>query len=208
MPIGPCIRKMFGPAESRVADLYRSMFIDLDAFADQIREWVNPSSILELGCGEGSVTERLARSFPEACITGIDITPRVGRLFHGDRTRVTFKHGTIQDFAIEHKEQFDLLVVCDVMHHIPWRLHRDILTHARMTLRPGGYLVLKDWERSRTLIHLLCYSADRYITGDRVRYQSADELRAMISDVFAPNSIKAEARIKPRWNNIAFLVKN
>ncbi|HTY98582.1 MAG TPA: class I SAM-dependent methyltransferase, partial [Rhodocyclaceae bacterium] len=188
MAIGPAIRRIFGSSEREISDLYRSIYVDLDAFVDQIRQWVTASNILEIGCGEGAVTERLARCFPEACVTGIDITPRVGRLFQGDRTRVNFRQVTVQDFAVGHRQRFDLLVACDVMHHIPWNLHREILSHARMALKPGGNLILKDWERSRTLIHLMCYSADRYITGDRVRYGSAGELRALIAGVFGPAS--------------------
>lgn len=207
MAIGPIIRQMFGPLEKPISNLYRNIFIDLTALAKQIQEWAPASTILELGCGEGALIERLAKRFPKANITGIDITPRVGRLFSGDLDRVTFRQQTIKDFANENLASIDLLVICDVMHHVPWKFHMDILMDAGKSLRRGGYLILKDWERNASLIHFLCHFSDRYITGDDVKYKTADEWRNSIKEVFGANCIKAEARISPHANNIAFLVQ-
>jgi trans-aconitate methyltransferase len=207
MAIGPLVRQMLGPLERPISELYRSTFIDLTDFVNQVKQWVDASKILELGCGEGAVTERLVKTYPHAEITGIDITPKVGRMFQEDLSRVKFKQQTIKDFVAENSSEFDLLLISDVIHHVPPQMHEDLLTDARKALKPGGWLVLKDWERSKTPIHLLCYLLDRYITGDRVRYKSADEFRELISNVFGKNSIKAEKRIGPWSNNIAFLIQ-
>ena len=207
MPIGPSVRKILGPLERPISDLYRGIFIDISDFARQSRQWVSASRILELGCGEGAVTERLTREFSDAHITGIDIIPRVGRMFQGDLSRVTFKQETIQNFAEYNATSFDLLVICDVMHHIPREQHEEILMDAGKTLQPGGYLILKDWDRDSTLINLLCYVSDRYITGDHIHYKTAEEWRKLIRDVFGTDSIKAETRIQPWRNNIAFLAQ-
>ena len=207
MAIGPTVRKLLGPFERPISELYRSIFVDLTAFSDQILQWAPASSILELGCGEGAVAERLLNALPHSQYTGIDITPRVGRLFAGDSTRAIFKQQSIKDFARENLESFDLLIICDVMHHIPWNLHKEILTDAKKVLKPGGYLILKDWKRSTTLIHFLCYFADRYITGDNVQYKSENELRELIEEVFGPDRIRSTAKIQPWENNIAFLVQ-
>lgn len=207
MAIGPAIRGILGPLEKPISEFYRGIFIDLNAFVDQIRQWTTATNILELGCGEGAVIERLVKAYPNTNITGIDISPRVGRMFQGDKSHVTFKQQTIKDFASENAASFDLLITCDIMHHIPWELHKEILTDAGKTLKPGGYLVLKDWDRNRTPIHFLCHFADRFITGDHVQYKSADELRELITEVFGANCIKVESRIHPHVNNIAFLVQ-
>jgi len=208
MPLGPFIRKMFGPFERQVSDLFRSVFINLDAFVDQIQQWLSATNIFELGCGEGAIAERLVKSFPNAHYTGIDIMPRVGRLFTGDSSRTTFKQQSIRDFTLNNvKNPFDLLIICDIMHHIPWDMHKDILIDARKVLKPGGYMILKDWERSATPIYFLGYFVDRYITGDHVRYKSAGELQELIEEVFGTNCIKAVARIRPWSNNIVFLVQ-
>lgn len=198
---------MFGPYESVIADGYRRVFVDIEAFAGEISKWCSPSTILELGCGEGAVTTQLAAQFPSASITGIDITPRVGRLFRGDRSRVFFKQQTIGDFVIEYPESCELLIVCDVMHHIPWALHEGILGDARRALKPGGMLVLKDWVPSFSAIHVFGYLAERFITGDRVRYKTASAHRESLEAVFGQGSIKSEVTIPPRANNVMFVVQ-
>ena len=63
-------------------------------------------------------------------------------MFQGDLSRVTFKQQTINDFAAENLAVFDLLLICDIMHHIPWELHKEILMDAGKTLKPGGYLYI------------------------------------------------------------------
>jgi 2-polyprenyl-3-methyl-5-hydroxy-6-metoxy-1,4-benzoquinol methylase len=179
MPVGPVIRQMLGPFEQPISNLYRGIFINLNDLVGQIKKWCPASNILEFGCGEGAVVERLTREYPNARITGIDISPKVGRMFQGDRQRVLFKQQDIKDFAAGNAGTFDLLIINDVMHHIPWKLHSEILTYAGRTLKPGGYLVLKDWERNYTPIHLLCYFMDRYITGDPVKYKTAHETTSL-----------------------------
>ena len=85
MHSGPLIRRLFGPHQRQVAEIYRKVFIDLDDFAGRLQLWVPHSrKVLEVGCGEGNMTERLTRIYPGAAITGIDIKPTVGRLYRGE----------------------------------------------------------------------------------------------------------------------------
>ena len=118
-----------------------------------------------------------------------------------------YKIGDAVMVAAENSTGYDLVLVCDVLHHISWELHKDILRDAAKVLKPGGYLILKDWERMGNPIYYVAYFMERYITGDRVRYKSADEFRMLLQEVFGPSCIKAEARIRPWKNNIAFLVQ-
>ena len=86
-------------------------------------------------------------------------------------------------------------------------MHKEFLADARKALKPGGYLVLKDWERSPMPIHALCYFLDRYVTQDRVQYKTAAEFRNLINDVFGVGHIKYEMRIRPWSNNIVFFIR-
>ena len=207
MSIGRTVRRLLGPLEIPVANLYRALFFNLDQFVDVVRSSVPAKKILELGCGEGSVTGLISRRYPEATITGIDISDRAGRLFWGDRERVTFQTQSIQEFAAEHAEEYDLVIICDVMHHIPWDEHVEILSCARKTLKPSGQLVLKEWENLGNLINAVSLFAELYITGDDVRYGVADDWRNLLHKVFGPNSIQQETHFGPWRNNIAFLVQ-
>lgn len=208
MSLGATVRGLFGPFEPRVADLYRSYFVDLDALAGTIASWApDARRILDVGCGEGSLAERVARALPRAELVGIDVTPQVGRLFRGEPARVTFRTAPVQTLAQEEPGTYDLVLLCDVLHHAPWSLHHELVLAAHTLLRRGGIFVLKDWERTISLAHLLCWGSDRFVTGDRVRYLSADELERLACDVFGPLAIEARTRVPPQPNNYALCVR-
>jgi len=86
-------------------------------------------------------------------------------------------------------------------------LREEILTAVYSTLALGGRLFFKDWERKLTPIHWLGYASDRWITGDRIHYLRKHEAAALIAKTFGPDSIIAEARVRPWNNNFAFLVQ-
>jgi 2-polyprenyl-6-hydroxyphenyl methylase/3-demethylubiquinone-9 3-methyltransferase len=208
MPLGPAVRRLFGRHEHRIAELYRAIFVDIDASARQIGAWAPAARrILEVGCGEGAVTERLARLYPDADILAIDITPRVGRLFRGRRDRVTFVETTVQQVAATQPGAFDLVILSDVLHHVPSALRRELLAAVRATIAPGGSLIFKDWERSATPIHWLCHAGDRWLTGDRVRYLRKPDAEAMLADAFGRPPVVAQARVRPWRNNFAMLAR-
>ncbi|MCI4678366.1 class I SAM-dependent methyltransferase [Rhodoblastus acidophilus] len=208
MAIGAFLRRICGPYEHRVSEAYRSIYVHLDDFVAGIRE-SQPEAhrILEIGCGEGAVTERLAAAYPQAEILAIDITPRVGRLYRGPAGKVSFEQVAVQDVARKRPGQFDLIVLADVLHHAPPSLHDELLASAKAALAAGGLFVFKDGERDFTPIHGMCYASDRLLTGDRIRFMSATEMRERLDSVFGAAAIEAVARVAPWNNNLAFMVR-
>ncbi len=207
MSLGARIRRAFGPHERRVAELYRAVFVDLDALAERIALWAEPAEILEIGCGEGALAERLVARFPEAAYLGIDVIPHLGRLYAGPPGRAEFRQVTAEALAEARPGGFDLVVLADVLHHVPPPLRRSVLAAGRDLLAPGGRLVLKDWVRRPTPIHAATWVADVWIGGDRnTRYMTLAEQRALIAESFGPGAILAEAAIRPWRQNLAFLL--
>jgi SAM-dependent methyltransferase len=208
MGVGSFVRGMFGPYEHWISETYRSLFIDIENIAERMHQWTPaPNRILEVGCGEGAVTERLRATYPDAEITGIDIMPRVGRLYRGTLDRVRFIQCPVQDIAASEPGLYDLVVLCDVIHHVPFAFRQGLLDAIRTTLAPSGTLVFKDWERNFTPIHWLCHASDRWITGDRVSYMTRGEMRGQLARCFGESALVAEARVAPWRNNIAILVR-
>lgn len=205
--VGSRIRRAFGPYERSVADLYRRCFVDLDELSRCIRDWTHPRSIVEIGCGEGALAERLTQAFPSASYLGIDIIPHVGRLYQGSRERVVFRQISSRQLVGERSRQFDLVVIADVLHHVERPLRASVLESARDLMTADGHLVLKDWVKRRSAIHAACYFADVYIGGDRnVEYMTLEEQKTLIEFTFGPGAIKKEAFIAPWRHNCAFLV--
>jgi 2-polyprenyl-6-hydroxyphenyl methylase/3-demethylubiquinone-9 3-methyltransferase len=208
MGIGAIVRRMFGRHERFVSELWRAGFVNLDDFVEQVRDWVpDPQRILEVGCGEGAGTERLAAAYPKALILAIDIAPNLGRLYAGPSDNVNFRQVAVTDLAKTHAATFDLIVMCDVLHHIPEQLRLDVIASTRTMLAPGGSFVCKDWTRTATLVHWIAYAADRWLTGDRIRYATVPEAEALFTGSFGPSLVRARTTIRPWRNNFALLLR-
>jgi 2-polyprenyl-6-hydroxyphenyl methylase/3-demethylubiquinone-9 3-methyltransferase len=204
--LGPQIRGLLGRHERKIADLYRALFIDLDDFAEKIRAWAPGAlRILEVGCGEGAVTEKLAETFPDAAILAIDITPRVGRLYAGRNEGVTFRMMTVQDVARDHSGQFDLVVMSDVMHHIPLDLRDEIIDAVGQAMASDGRFILKDWKKTRSPIHWLCHAGDRWLTGDHVIHIQPEEASQLVTGRLPGLRALAQTWIAPWPNNYALV---
>ena len=206
--VGPFVRGLFGPFEPQIAGAYRSIYIDIDALVALIARW-RPSAerILEVGCGEGAVTEKLCAAYPRSTITAIDVTARLGRLFRGKTERVRFVRSTVQEIGAREPASYDLVVLSDVLHHVPREQRRGLLDAVRSCTAPQGALVFKDWQHNRSPIHWLCHASDRWLTGDRISYMSREEMRDHLVASFGPGTAMQEARVAPWWNNLAFFVQ-
>lgn len=196
------MRRAFGPWEREVAAAYRAIYIDLDDLKRVLITQVpHAMRILEVGGGEGAVTELLARTYPQAQILSIDITSRIGRLYAGPQDRVEFRQTSVSEVANEHPVAFDLVILSDVLHHVPQNLRESFVGDIARCVAPGGQLLIKEWARTPSPIHWLCYASDRWLTGDRIAYMTPGELRELVGRV-APGLQRAgDGRVAPWTNN-------
>ena len=97
----------------------------------------NPQRILEIGCGYGRLTERIAALYPEADITGTDINPAVlsnplpnfPQLLYQCRDNLTNMHGS-----------YDAIYSVAVFQHLPHDEQHAYINQAHKALTPGGVL--------------------------------------------------------------------
>ena len=207
MAIGPLVRHALGSHERRISEIYRGVFVDLDAFVASVRDGVEaPREILEIGCGDGLVTERLVRAFPHSTMTAIDICPHPGRLFRADSSRVRFLQASAKDLNEAEGARYQLVIVADVLHHVPHEQWPAFLGSVAAAIADGGVLVLKDWVREWTPAYLMGYLSDRFITGDRICYPTEEELRSLARATFGKDSISSQLRIRPWHCNLALVI--
>jgi 2-polyprenyl-6-hydroxyphenyl methylase/3-demethylubiquinone-9 3-methyltransferase len=140
-------------------------------------------------------------------VTAIDITPKVGRLFRGETSRVNFLQETVEAVAAKAPASFDLVILSDVIHHVPLDLRGSIMSAIQRAMTPNGSLIFKDWVISSHPIHWLCQMSDRHLTGDDVAYCTPGIMDALVSDAFGPGAIVGSATVRPWRNNEAVLVR-
>lgn len=182
MPIGPAVRARLGRFETPAAEAYRSAFFSIQDFARQLAKSV-PSArrILEIGCGDGSVANTLVKTYPGVDYVGIDISPEPGRRFGGNRSKAQFHSIRSDDYVATSPGTFDLVLVVDVLHHVPHAERGGLLRDVEQLLSPDGSLVIKEWIRSRSLPYLVGANADRYVSGDRAAsFMTGEELRQLV----------------------------
>jgi len=200
MTIGELARRILGPLTDPVARIYRSYFVDLDDFAGRLASVEGVSNLLEIGCGDGHFCQALAAVFPDASILGIDIAADPGGLYRGRVEGVEFRQTTTEELAGERARRFDLVVLCDVLHHVPPEERVGLMEQARELVVPGGQLAVKDWVSTRNLATALAYLSDRFITGDRPRFFVSE---AEFSDLVTDDSLRIvdQGWVRPQRNN-------
>ena len=101
------------------------------------------ASVLDVGCGDGAFTARLAAMAPDGEVVGLDASASML-----DRARVvagpnqSFVHGSVQDLAalLADDDAFDVIVSRACLHWVPRDAHPAMLTQFARLLRPGGVL--------------------------------------------------------------------
>jgi 2-polyprenyl-3-methyl-5-hydroxy-6-metoxy-1,4-benzoquinol methylase len=204
MGMGTFVRHRLGRFEIPAANLYRSAFISLRSLAEQIAAVAPAGRILEVGCGDGCLAQQLSRVYPEASYLGVDVAPTAGRLYRGDPGWAQFRTMAVQDLLAEQPEPFDLVLLVDVIHHVPPEIRDEVLCCSAELVREGGHLMVKEFERNHGPYYHLTYAADRYITGDKgVRFMTMPELRSMIDNTrLIGFGSPRGCRVRPAHNNI------
>lgn len=97
--------------------------------------------ILDLGCGVGELTERLADMVPDGHVLGIDASPSMIEAASArSRPNLSFAVLSAQqvDLPSVGGRPFHLVVSTAMLHWIPEDQHPGVLSAIRRVLRPGG----------------------------------------------------------------------
>ncbi len=138
-------------------------------------------SLLDAGCGTGSMLEMVARRFPGRRLAGLDMTPQM--IEHAAAKNIPGAELTVGDCeAMPYPDaSFDVIVNSMSFHHYPDP--NAFFREVARVLKPGGRLVLRDgtsrsrillWYMNRIEIPVL----NRLGYGD-VKLYSLDEVRAL-----------------------------
>ena len=96
------------------------------------------SQAADVGCGGGILAESLAEKGSN--VTGIDVAPKVlatARLhLHESGFDVDYREITVEDFAAERPEAFDVVTCMEMLEHVPDPA--SIIESVAALLKPGG----------------------------------------------------------------------
>jgi trans-aconitate 2-methyltransferase len=124
-------------------------FLDLLARIDA----ASPATVVDLGCGEGSLTALLGRRWPGARVTGLDSSPEMlaAAAQHAVPGRVEFALGDVRNWRPD--GPVDVVVTNAVLHWVP--AHDRLLARWAGHLAPGGWLACQVPGNFRAPTHAL-----------------------------------------------------
>lgn len=163
---------------SRFLRWYRT-FVTLDI--PQLRKFLPAQgTILDVGCGVGSVDYVLAKDNPGLRIQGIDITPEsiaMAKEYHA-LPNVNFECRKIEDT----QGSFDCVLFIDVFHHVPPAYRDSILLSAARLLNPQGFVLIKDISRRGGFVSWLM---DHYVSGypaNEIFLENLEDMETLVAN--------------------------
>lgn len=108
-----------------------------------------PQDIVDLGCSVGMSTFSLQETYPEANLTGVDLSPYFLAVAHHNTQKQNLQnppkwvHAAAESTHLP-SHSFDLVSLCLVFHELPQTAAKQIIQEARRLLRPQGHLAIMD----------------------------------------------------------------
>lgn len=100
---------------------------------------VDPSRVVDLGCGPGNLTGLLAERWPRARVLGLDSSPEMIATARGLGQRVEYAVADLRTWVPE--EAVDVLVSNATLQWVPG--HRDLLPRLLRSVAPGGWFAFQ-----------------------------------------------------------------
>lgn len=101
-------------------------------------------SILEIGCGIGTFTSLVAKTFPNANITGVDISKNNVSIARSrlKSDRFEFVQADFSDESPLNKKKYDLLIFADVLEHIPVERYSNLFQNISNHCEQNAFLFI------------------------------------------------------------------
>lgn len=103
------------------------------------------SSVLEIGCGIGSLSRLLIKYLTGGFFAGTDIAPQTIELLkkvYPDRTKCDFVLTDMSDFS--YPKKFDFVVFPDVLEHIPIEAHANIFKSLKNLIHDNTIILINN----------------------------------------------------------------
>ena len=137
--------------EVRAADRQQQWM--LESYLSQIA-FPPDARVLEIGCGTGAISRRLA-SWPQIGeVVGLDpssVLLAKGESLASDVANVSFKQGDGRNLSFE-DESFDAVICHTTLSHVP--NPSEVLAEARRVLRSNGYVAVFDGDYATTTVSI------------------------------------------------------
>lgn len=170
--------------------------------ADELLAGGRVRTVLDVGCGTGTLAVELARRAPDTAISGIDGDPEIlGRasikaIVAGVEVDFREAFATALPFT---DGSFDRVTSSLVLHHLSHRDKARSLAEIHRVLRPKGRVVIADWGRGQDPLMRAAFFGLRLLDGfENTADHASGALGGMVADAGF-----GDVRRAARWRTIA-----
>lgn len=137
-------------------------------------------TLLDVGCGIGSLDYEIAKHREDVAILAIDIDPRCIELAHQHNHRPNISYQLRRLETVE--GLFDCILFVDVFHHVPWEEHDELLATASKLLAPSGFATIVDIPRRGGEFNIF---VDRYVSRcPEIYLKNLRDMEAVLDQYF------------------------
>ncbi len=142
-------------------------------------------TLLDLGCGTGTMTLWARAAWPQARIIGVDADPAALEIA-GDKqseagVEIDFRRADARALPLE-TSSVDAVTCSLFFHHLADSDKNAVLAEIRRALRPRGQLLIADWGRPRSALTAAGFFLVRCLDGfERTRSNARGRLPEMIA---------------------------
>lgn len=210
-------------------DLARQKAIDLysdnnwENFLSHFKFWEEPyevvnkmipksGTIVELGCGEGLLTNYLAISEPRRKITGYELVPERLESARKKVKNTIYKVADVTKLALP---KADIFILFHVLHHLPSKDSQEILLKdVKKALNKNGKLIIVDVHVSFGIRYVAAWFADHFLVPwvfegrffTRAYFRTVGEWKMLLKKIGYKTKTKIETKGRP-FPNIIFECK-
>ena len=172
------------------------------SYHDLLRQHIKtpPRDIVDIGCSVGMSTFALQDFYPEANLTGVDLSPYflavASYRSQQYQRQVNWLHAAGENTGLP-DASFDLVSLFLICHELPQAATHQIVREARRLLRPGGHLAIMDmnpaseaYEKMPPYVFTLLKSTEPYLD----EYFSLDISQTLVDAGFQPPTIQFNSR--------------
>jgi ubiquinone/menaquinone biosynthesis C-methylase UbiE len=157
----------------------------------------SPQQIVDIGCSVGMSTFALQKVYPQAQITGVDLSPYFLTVakYRNQSNNIEWVHAAAEHTGLA-AANYDLVSLFLICHELPQTATVEIFQEARRLLKPGGHIAIMDMNPASEIysqmppyILTLLKSTEPYLDS----YFKLDIDRALQTAGFAPAQIIANS---------------
>ncbi len=114
------------------------------SYHDRLLEHIpHPRRILDIGCSVGMSTRALQAVYPQAQVTGLDLSPYFLAIAQLQPSTISWVHAPAESTGLPDRS-FDLVSMSLVCHELPQDATRQIFREVYRLLAPGGTFAIMD----------------------------------------------------------------